>query len=291
MTLKSILILVFHICLLQFPTYLHAQVQLSGTYKLDSFEVKGNEISITLWGRRIPLCESKNDHEKNIDLLKRVMAGSKNIEIYSSDINACIFDISATPSREERIALVESALKAVLPNSELRFGDFDSMTLENSQFPEMKAKVNYLYVPYDKIGVSSITVSWRKQKPGDNLHYYVSEIKAYRNLPDELGYQEINQGVPDFENIAYTSNRLAPDILDAIRVADRRFAMGILKKFSKRAANIVVLEKMDAWLAKRIVHGECSGDREIKTMKINKATRKVQPTTETKLLYGGECPD
>ena len=224
-------------------------------------------------------------------MLNRVLAGSRNVEIYSNTGSSCISDIDATPSKAERMPLVDGALKSVLPRSELRLSDFDNVNVNNGQFPNLNANIDYVYVPFNKIGVKLLSVDWRKKHPGDKLNYSVALISAYRNTPDESGHEEISQGHPDFENQPYVSNRIDASLLETIRAIDKKHALGLLKKPGKNGADILVLDKNDAWLVKRIVRGQCSQDRTIKVVKIDKSTKKAVLPARTGNLHGGECPD
>jgi len=280
--------------LLALPLAAHAQMyfNLGGTYVLEAYHAAGDEITISFSGiKNVPLCTSKGDREQRIDMLNQALAGSRNIEIHSNAGSSCISDIDATPSKAERMALVEGALKSVLPRSELHLRDFDRVTVNDGQFPDLNASINYVYVPFNGIGVKSLSVDWRKKHPGDKLHYNVALISAYHNTPDESGHEEISQGHPDFENLPYVSNRIDPSLLETIRAIDRKHALGLLKKPGKNGADILVLDKNDAWLVKRIVHGQCSQDRTITVVKIDKSTKKPEFPARTENLQGGECPD
>jgi hypothetical protein len=80
-------------------------------------------------------------------------------------------------------------------------------------------------------------------------------------------------------------------LLATIKAADQKHALGLLKPSRKRLTDIVILEKPDAWLVKRIEHGECSEDRIIRTLKIDRARQQAILPVKTETLYGGECPD
>lgn len=275
------------------PLGVQAQMtfNLGGTYRLDGFTADGSDIAISFSGLKdIPLCRSAADYASRVELLRRIKAGNREIDLHSRQGDNCLSDIAATPGKEERAALVDAALPALLPRAAIRFGDFDHLTLDNSNWPSLTGSIDILFVPYDGLAVRAIEVHWRKEVPGEKPYYYVSQISAYRNTPDAAGHQEINQGASDFTGLPYVSSRIEPSLLSLIKTIDRQHGLGLLRIGKRNRPDIVVLDKPGSWLVKRIEFGTCSGDRTIRTLRIDKASRKPQLPVPTENLYGGECP-
>jgi len=270
---------------------------LRGYYKLSSYEVKNSKIEITLTGMdKYMLCGKSDDqNNKNSDLLKRIMATKNNkIEITANAHQECIEDIQEVLSASEIEARVDKAMSSLLGGAEFHIRDFENDSLKSSNFPDgrnVSAYSDVLVIPYGKAAVRSIDIYWDKHEPNAPLEYQVSQIDILENTPDELGHKEYHQGSDDWGKLPFAKTKRDINTEKLIRKIDRAKKFNLFKKLGDTdKVQVFILDKQTNFVVKRIERGDCSGDREITTVIVDKKTLNVLgPKTES--LSGGECPD
>jgi hypothetical protein len=273
-------------------TFAKLNYNLRGEYQLESVQIKNNQIIISFNGiKNVIVCGAIDEKQNpNLKLLNEALSLKKKIEITANDGDECVSDLHPAISEKELFEKVNTTLKNLNPKNPIDLNEFDPKKINLRRDSRLLSTLrSILYIPYGKAAVRDLNIYWNRDV-GKEQRYGVSGVFVILNEENESSHKEFTQGTDDWEKLPIVPSKMNDEILKLAKSVDLKNKLGMFKNLGEKAY-LMILEKPKYYLVKKVVLGQCTQEREITILKIEKETKKALLPILNEYISSDECPD